>query len=312
MTPARHHNHHSSRWAQLALDTWISALQACRGHPTVVLPTDLTAPATVDVFLKLAVQQLNAARAVHRQARGGAAQQHAAQQHTGDSDSVEGQNPSPAEMHDHVPAVGLQRRLAAFADQPLTSASQESSRASSEHQRPSGASRLQKPNDAEEPPTGTVPTLDDGLRMSVSADAWEPRIPSYAVLWRHFLRYHGESSHAANLTAARKAAVQACTMQSTLASVDAGRWNTSVPLRHLLDGQGLGGAGSTPVRDAVAAMWPAGCAVDPPLDLKLLVVATEAVLQEVVQRPGAIHPSHVASEILVLHVVLRREWDRGL
>lgn len=270
----------SQRWAQLALDMWMSALQACRGVPTVLLPSDLTAPATVEAFLQFAFQQIKAARDVHRLARTGQL-----------SEPVE----VHAEVRDSVPAVGLMRRL------------QEARQSAGRKPLFIHKTRQKLPVMAKQPVTvPKPPPPTDELR---TAAVWEPRMPPFAVLWRHFLRYHAQSSHAAGMATHARATVQACSVRSTLIPVGGEelRWNVTVPLGQLVDGLGI--PGFQPVHDAVASLWPEGCAVDPPLDLKLLVVATEAVLQAVAERPGELGPTQVASEVLALHAMLRREWD---
>lgn len=269
----------------------------------MVLPTDLTAPATVDAFLRFALQQVNAARAVHMWARkkttvlyDGQDVEHVQQQRTVDDDD-------PLESL-------VQRRLQSVIDQPPDVDQPSEARPTPSYgmQRPlaaAGHSQLK----VALPHAQQTPPATDELQTAASQDAWEPRLPSYAVLWRHFLRYHAQSSHATSLDPQGKAAVRACSKDSTLVPVDSEKWNVTLPLQHLRTGH-RGSQDNAAVHDAVAGMWPAGCAVQPPLDLKLLVVAMETVLQELAQRPGRMAPSDVASEILALHVVLRREWDR--
>ncbi len=444
-------------------DMWISALRACRGYPTVLLPSDLTSPATVDVFLHMALDQLRAARQVHVQAteqghggsqwsRGGShgratsqraegfsrknddteASRHqddqvggtqiqmqqdfyaahasdasrgstdstgaVVEQHDDDgakttpqpsegatlqqqpsADTAQQQHPiedavqlrsslfarpahkhsSPGlthqndddsrdDPHDSMPAVQLVHRRRVLSTTTGLFAWLKSSKFSKNKKKNTASTRRRRtrsshPAEAPAPSSSAraatpeilagMEPLHDDLSVVPAASLWQPTMPSYGVVWRHYLRYYGESTHSQNMTQHEKETVQSCKMGATImpvkswpssSTLEAGwrdegellpsiSWNTTVPLLHLLDPFAPG----TDVHAAVTATWPQGCALNRLedkrllVDLQLLVVAFETVLQELVQGPASPKDStRIASHILTLHAELRDRWEQ--
>lgn len=388
-TPGAALNNH--RWTQLVYDMWMSAIRTCRGYPTVLLPSDLTTPATVDAFLHMALVQLEKARAVHAQARMQGAQhsKHQGSSHKESKDILDksndgdegqengnddvymetaqdqqlrqalfmgsddppqqqgrgdydGDGPPAAQDGTRRAAARLRRRRRMFSSTSKTMGP--SNWLQSSRVRKQANSVRSRTRSAEAPaalseanPLGLNPREwdDDGLSVVPHASAWRPKMPSFGVMWRHYLRYHGESAHSKNMTKRDKAVVDNCRMGATFVPMQlsgdseaawqgAGvnstiQWNTTVPLLHLLnaarDGMDIHGGRDIhrgrDVHDAVAATWPSNCALEPMVDLQLLVVALETVLQELVHPNRApVDTTRIASHILTLHAELRERWEQ--